>query len=220
MLVIRVLRALLPAAACWCSLAIAVPPTPAEIADICAGAEDQAHCGRLVEEIQLKRLPNLARREGNVLTVSLYPAGAATFTDSDDAVNGRSYSLWDYLDAVNAVVLYTNAGESSGYTLLQRTTNRRVDLPAEPRLSPDRQRLVTADVCPSQCGNEIAVWTVSSRGVFKELKWTPGSAWIDASAKWKDADTLMIEYTTAGSASGAVLERKLADASWKRLPSP
>ncbi len=212
----RASRALLAAATCWCSLVAAAPPTAAEITQICADAEDRSHCGRLVEEVQRKRLPNLARREGNTLMVSLYPSGVATFTDSDDPVNGRSYSLWDYIDGINAVVLYTSAGESSGYTLLQRTTNRRFDLPAEPQLSPDRQRLVTADVCASQCVNEIAVWTVSSRGVFKELVWSPDAAWTDASAKWKDADTLTIDYSVAGSASAGVLERKLGDVSWKR----
>jgi len=215
----RASRALLGAVACWCSLVPAAPPTPAEIAQICAEAEDRSHCGRLIEEVQLKRLPNLARREGNALMVSLYPSGAATFIDSDDPVNGRSYSLWDYIDGINAVVLYTSAGESSGYTLLQRTTNRRFDLPAEPQLSPDRQRIVTVDVCSSHCANEIAVWTVSNRGVFKELVWTPDPAWTDASAKWKDAETLTIDYSTAGSASG-VLERKLGDVSWKRPASP
>jgi hypothetical protein len=217
---VRILRAFLGAAACACTLAAAVPPAPAEIAQICAAAEDQAHCGRLVEEVQLKRLPNLARREGSVLTVSLYPSGAATFSDSDDPVNGRSYSLWDYVDAINAVVLYTNAGETSGYTLLLRTSNRRIDLPAEPRLSPDRQRLVTADICPSHCANEIAVWAVSNKGVSKDLVWAPDPGWTDASAKWKDADTLTIEYTSAGSPAGAVLERKLTDGSWKRLSQP
>lgn len=216
----RVSRALVAALSWWCSLVAAAPPTAAEITQICGNAEDQSHCGRLVEEIQLRRLPNLARRDGDALIVSLYPSGLATFTDSVDPVNGRSYSLWDYIDGINAVVLYTSAGESSSYVLLQRTTNRRVDLPAEPQLSPDRLRLVTADVCSSHCGNEIAVWTVSSRGVVKELVWAPDAAWTDASAKWKDADTLSIEYSTAGSASGTVLERKLGDVSWKRLPSP
>jgi len=84
-------------------LADAAPLTPAEIAQTCAGAEDAAHCGRLVETRQLARLPGLARRDGKALIVSLFPSGSTTFTDSDDPVNGRSYSLWDYLDGINSV---------------------------------------------------------------------------------------------------------------------
>jgi hypothetical protein len=114
----RTLRALAAAACCISPLALGAPVSNTELAEVCAQAEDSAHCGRLVEALQLKRLPNLARRERNVLSVSLYPSGSADFTDSDDAVNGRSYSLWDYLDGINAVLLYTTAGDNTTFTLL------------------------------------------------------------------------------------------------------
>ena len=122
----RILRAFAVAAGCaFTVLALGAPVSNTELSEVCAQAEDPAHCGRLVEAVQLKRLPNLARREGNVLSVSLYPSGSTNFTDSDDVVNGRSYSLWDYLDGINAVVIYTTAGDNTTFTLLQRTTNRR-----------------------------------------------------------------------------------------------
>jgi hypothetical protein len=209
------LRLAAAAFACVAVVAAAAPMTRAEIAGLCSNAEDSAHCGRLIEEAQLKRLPSLARRDGNSLLISLYPSGTATFTDSDDAVNGRSYSLWNYLDAINAVVLYTTAGDATSFTLLQRTTDRRVELPSEPTLAPDRAHLVTADVCPTRCINEIAVWRLSRDGVRKDLVWSPPATWTDAAATWKDADTLNIEYSE-GTTSGATLQRKLSDAGWKR----
>jgi hypothetical protein len=186
-----------------------------EIGEICAEAEDAAHCGRLVEAAQLKRLPNLARREGSVLTVSLFPSGAATFTDSDDAVVGRSFSLWDYLDSINAVLVYTTAGDKAGFLLLTRTNNRRYELPTEPQLSPDRQRLLTADVCQKQCTKEIAIWRVTRETVRKELTWLAAD-WTDATAKWKDAETIAIEYSVDGASTTGTIERKLSDPSWKR----
>jgi hypothetical protein len=183
---------------------------------ICWQAEDAAHCGRLVEGAQLKRLPNLARREGNALMISLFPSGVATFTDSDDPVDGRSYSLWDYLDVINAVLVYTTAGEKASFTLLTRANNRRYELPTEPQVSPDRQRLVTADVCQTQCGKEIAIWRIMPESLRKELVWNAG-AWADATAKWKDAETLVIEYSVDGATAAGTIERKLSDPSWKRV---
>jgi len=206
------------AALIWISLAAsAMPLTQQEIVNLCGNAEDSAHCGQLIEEVQLKRLPNLARRDGDTLLVSLYPSGAAAFKDSDDPVNGRSYSLWDFLDPINAVVLYSTAGESISFVVLRRTTNRRFDLPAEPQLSPDRLHIVTADVCPTRCINEIAVWRVAPESLRKELAWTPGERWSDAAATWKDESTLAVEYTPAGADKGAVVERKLSDPVWKRV---
>ena len=194
--------------------------SPEEIASACANAEGTAHCGRLIEAIQLKRLPGLARREGDRLVVSLYPTGTATFADADDPVRGRSYSLWDSLDSINAIVLYTTTNDATMFTLVQRTTNRRFELPAEPMLSPDRKRLVTADVCPKGCSGEIAVWLIAGDELRKELAWSPGSTWSDAAATWKSADTLTIEYTPAGQQGEASFERRLSDPSWTRLYKP
>ena len=198
----------------------AVPLGPEELAKTCAETEGPAHCGRLVEEIQLKRLPNLAIRDGAALRVSLYPSGAVTFADTEALNGGRSFSLWDFISEINAVVLYTTDGDDASFMLVQRTTGRKAELPADPKLSPDRIRIVTADFCPTRCVNELAVWRVTRDGVRKEVSWTPGEQWADASASWKDAGTLIVLYTRAGTAAPAKLERKLADPGWQRQPAP
>ena len=198
----------------------AVPLSPGEIATLCAQAEGPSHCARLVEEVQLKRLPNLAVRDGANLKVSLFPAGTATFTDTEALHGGRTYSLWDYLAPINAVLLFTTDGDSNGYTLLQRVNGRRYELPNEPRVSPDRQRLVTADFCEKECANELAVWRVTREGVRKELAWKPKEAWSDAGVAWKDADTLTIEFAPAGAATRTTIERRLGDPGWTRAAAP
>jgi hypothetical protein len=207
-------RALAGIVALASPLALAAPLSNTELAEICAEADDSVQCGRLVEAVQFKRLPNLARREGNTLIVSLYPSGNATFIDTDEQANGRSYSLWDYLDAINAVLIYTTVGDATTFTLLQRTTNRRIELPTEPQVAPDRAHLVTADVCEVRCSNEVAVWRVMREGVAKELTWSPGAAWTDAVAKWKDATTLVFEYV--GLDGPGTAEKRLDDTAWKR----
>ena len=202
---------------CLPLFAQAAPLTRAEIEATCTGAEDAAHCGRLIEAVQLPRLPGLARRNSNGLIVSLFPSGSMTFTDSDDPVHGRSYSLWDYFDGINSVVLYVTAGDNSNFALLQRATGRLVDLPAEPRLSPDRQRFAVADVCAQYCSNEIAVWRVTRDGFRKELRWTPAAAWSDAGVTWRDADTLTIEFDVDPAGAPSTIARKLTDPAWTRI---
>ena len=46
-----------------------------ELTKVCAEADDASHCGRLVEAVQLPRLPSLAVRDKLDLRVSLYPSG-------------------------------------------------------------------------------------------------------------------------------------------------
>ena len=198
----------------------AVPLTPEELKNVCAQAEDSSHCGRLVEEAQLKRLPNLAVRDGTALKVSLFPSGIATFTDTEALNGGRSYSLWNYINEINSVVLYTSDGDDVTFTLLQRATGRKTELPGDPKLSPDRTRLVTADFCDKHCVNELAVWRVTREGIRKESTWTSREPWSDAVATWKDADTITVEYTVAGAQSRSRVERRLADPSWVRTAAP
>ncbi|MBK6600226.1 MAG: hypothetical protein IPG28_01360 [Betaproteobacteria bacterium] len=207
------------AAGLFAAAAVAAPVSTEELATLCANAEDSAHCGRLVETEQMKRLPHLATRDGLDLKVSLYPSGAVTFTDVEAPVGGRSHSLWDYIGAINAVLLYTTVGDDVTFTLLQRANGRKVELPAEPKVAPDRQHLVTADFCATRCVNELAVWRISSDGVARILFWKPAEAWTDAVATWKSADTIRVDYTPVGAAAPKSLDRRLAAPDWSRAPA-
>ncbi len=196
----------------------AVPPTREEVTKLCAEAEGPAHCGRLVEEVQLKKLPGLARREGGDLRVTLFPSGTQTFADTDSPQGGKSYALWDYLDRINAVVLFTTVDDRAGFLLLQRTNGRTVALRAEPMLSPDRQRLATADFCARECDNELVVWRITREGVRRESAWRPRDENIaDATVRWTGDDVLAVDYTRAGDDTPRKLERRLADGDWQRF---
>ena len=195
--------------------ALAVPPTREELAQWCGEAEDIAHCGRLIEQQQMKRLPGLARRDGVNLRIALFPSGTATFTDVENPLHPLSYSLFDSIDAINGVLLFKTDGERTTFVLLQRSGNRSVELPSEPVLSPDRQRLATADFCAARCVNELAVWRVTREGVAKELAWRSAEDWSDATPRWKDAETIVIEYVTAADGTPRTLERKLSQDGWR-----
>jgi len=196
------------------SLAVAASLTPAQVTELCKEAEDQAHCGRLVEEVQLKRLPGLAQRTGDDLKVTLFPSGATTFRDEVSISGAKSFALWDYFDRINAVVLYTTDGDHSGFVLMQRANGRQYRLPAEPVLSPDRQRIVTADFCAEGCDGEVALWRITRDDMRKELAWKPQPPWSDATARWKDADTLTFEFTLPGEDKPRSQERRLSDPAW------
>jgi hypothetical protein len=111
-------------------------------------------------------------------------------------------------------------GDDTTFLLVQRTTGRKTDLPADPKLSPDRSRLVTADFCERRCTNEVALWRVTRDAVRKELVLRPSGPWTDVVATWKDAETVAIEYTPAGAATRSRLSRRVADADWVRPTGP
>jgi hypothetical protein len=205
-------------AACWlAAAALAAPPTPERVMELCASVDGPAHCGRLIEAEQLKRLPNLATRDGDTLKVTLFPSGSRTFVDVHTFGSARSFALWDYWSPVNAAVLFTTAGDRIGYAVLQRATDQLTAVPAEPILAPDRQRLAVADFCSEGCDNELTVWQVARSGIRKTLAWKPPAPWTDVTLKWNEtADAITIQYTLVGEDKARTLERKLDASDWQR----
>jgi len=193
----------------------AAPLASTRVAELCANADGQAHCGQLIEAEQLKVLPNLAVRDGDTLRVLLFPTGIRELVDVDTIRGSQTYSLWDYWGAVNAVVLFTTNFDRTGYAVLQRATGQLTALPSEPVLSPDRQRLAIADFCAKDCENDISVWRITREGVRRESGWKPRESWSDVTVVWKDGATLAIEHTLSDGKTQTV-ERRLADPGWAR----
>jgi hypothetical protein len=207
-------RLVLPAVLACMPLLAHAGPARDDVAALCANAEDSSHCGRLIEQRQIARLPGLAVREGDALRVSLYPTGTVTFTDSVRPEGVKTYALWDAISPIDAVLLYVVDGERTGFLLLERRNGRQVALPAEPVLAPDRRYLVTADFCAEGCDNEVALWRVSRTDVQKERSWRPAARWSDATAQWQGNDRLTLEYSAAGEPAVQRIELRLDDARW------
>lgn len=199
-------------------VARAAPLPAADIAALCANAEDQAHCGRLVEAKQMRRLPKIAERDGDELRVWLGPVGSTVFRDRIDIVGAKSYALWDYLPSLDTVVLFATDGDRTTFLLVQRRGGEEYRIPSEPVLAPDGRHFVTADFCAQDCENLVSIWRIGPREVRREATWAPGAPWTDVSVGWKGADTIALEYSLATEPRARTLERRLADPSWKKAP--
>jgi hypothetical protein len=202
------------AAIALASPALATPISRAELTSLCIEAEDAAQCGRLVEARQLRRLSRIVERDGDELRVSLAPFGLTIFRDSARVM--RSYAIWDYVEDLDTVVLFTTQADRSGFMLVQRHGGGEYGLPAEPVFAPDRRHFVTVDVCPRECENEISVWRIGREGVAKEAWWRPPVEWTDASATWRGDGRIAIEYSTASESAPRTVERRLADPTWQK----
>ena len=199
------------------AVCVAAPPTPAELTKLCSNAEDQAHCGRLVEARQLPKLKAVATREGDELKIALLPVGLATFRDAVNIIGARTYAVWDYIEDLEAVVLFATDGDRTEFWIVARRGGGEFRVPSEPVLAPGHRRFATADFCADACDNELAVWRIDDSGVRKELTWKPSETWADAGVTWKGAEALAIEYTVAKASSPRTLERRINDATWTRV---
>jgi hypothetical protein len=200
-------------------LAHAAPPTPAELTALCASAEDQAHCGRLIEARQLPRVARFVERDGDELRVSLVPFGLTILRDSVEVNGAKSYAVWDYLEDADTLVLFATDADRTSFLLVQRRGGAEYRVPSEPVLAPDGRHFATADFCAEGCDNQVVVWRIASNGVRRELAWTPDAAWSDVSVAWRAPDTLKIEYALPDRPGSRIAERRLGDPGWTTFPA-
>jgi hypothetical protein len=196
---------------------VAAPLSQQRVIELCAQTESPGHCGRRIEAEQLKTLPNLAVRDGDTLKVTLFPAGTREFVDTIVGADSRAYAVWDYWSNVNAVVLFITEGDKIAYGVLQRANGQLALVPAEPILAPDRQRLVVADFCASDCTNELSVWRITRDGIRKEAGFAPAKPWSDVTAGWAKDDVLTLRYTMPGEDKPRTVDMPLASPDWKRV---
>ena len=189
--------------------------TATQVGTLCANAEDMSHCGRLIEEQQLRRFAGIATREGEELRVTLYPRGDVVFRDVVRPTAVESYTLWDVMPEINGVLLFVNQGDRSSYLLLMRGNGRQFRFPAEPALSPDKSYAVTADFCASGCDNEVALWRVTRDDVRKERVLRASEPWADVTAEWSGPDELVVDYVQAGDVQRRQLRVARNDARWR-----
>jgi hypothetical protein len=159
----------------------------------------------------------VATREGDELRIELLPAGLATFRDAVNIVGARTYAVWDYIEDLQAVVLFATNGDRSEFWIVERRGGGEFRVPSEPVLAPGHKRFATADFCADGCDNEVAVWRIDGTGVHKDLAWRPAETWADAGVAWKGPESLSVEYTVAKESSPRTLERRLNDATWNRI---
>jgi hypothetical protein len=197
--------------------ALAVPIARDELTALCADAEDQAQCGRLVEARQLTRLSRIVERAGDELRVSLSPFGLTIFRDTVNVTGATSYAVWDYLENLDTLVLFTTDGDRSGFLLLQRHGGGEYRVPSEPVMAPDERHFATADFCAKECDNRVTVWRIERNGVRKLSTWMPAKAWSDVSVTWSDAETIALEYSLPDDPQPRTLLRRLGDPSWQSV---
>lgn len=202
---LRVLRVLcVVALAAGGSAAYAAALTSPAILRICAEADGAQHCERLIEMQQMKQFPGIAVRDGALLRLGpRVGARAIELRDTDDpdsanpAAAFRSYALWDYWPQRKMAIVSVTARERDFFLLvdLERGTQTRVA--AEPYLAPDALRFVVGDLCDSECGNVIEIWRFDPDRLVREKTFKPLEKWYDAEVKWRDAATVLFEYSIA-----------------------
>ena len=189
---------------------LAAPPTPEAIMKACDEADSASQCERVLEREQLKQFPGLATRNGPSLRITTNPGmPAVELRDSgnpdDESADFKWHSFWDYWAPSKIAIVSVTTRDADHFLVMQLDRAMQVKVPSEPILSPDSQRFFVTDFCDKGCGNQVQMWKLDRTRAVREKTFKPRERWYEVDASWRDASTLVIEYSVAGP------RRRLAD---------
>ena len=190
--------------------AFAAPPTPEAIIKACDEADSASQCERVLEREQLKQFPGLATRNGPALRIATNPGTPAVeLKDSgnpdDESADFKWHSFWDYWAPSKIAIVSVTTRDADHFLVMQLDRAMQVKVPSEPILSPDARRFLVSDFCDKGCGNQIQMWRLDGMRAVREKTFKPRERWYETDVSWRDASTLVIEYSVAGP------RRRLAD---------
>ena len=169
-------------------------PAP-DLTVLCQGVSNAYDCGRRVEQYQLERRPQNARRAGDTLVVLLAEGQEARFVDrniEDDT--GVWHTYHGFLATVGYHVVHVLLYEGTGYQVVGHATGNMVPVHAPPVVSPDGRRFATAseDLESGYNPTAIQIWRLDP--VAAVLEWTlepaggsippDGDAWGPHDIRW------------------------------------
>ena len=161
--------------------------------------KDRRIAAGCIEDVQLKRLPNLAMRDGDALTVQLYPwRFASCFATSDRAARREDVCAVGLPGADQRRRAVHDRRRPQ--RLPAAAAHERAQLPRcrrEPLLSPDRQRVGDGGLLSDRVRQR-------GRRVARHARRRPQGACVEAATAvdrreraWKDADTLVVRVHAA-----------------------
>lgn len=150
-------------------------------------------CADSVERDALGRAGQAVERRGDTLLVRpTHGPEVRLATDTTDADRWVIYRYQGFLPDVGQHLVAAGFYEGGEYLLVDRTTGRRVDVPARPVVSPGGQRFVVAslDLEAGYGPNRIAVWRITAGGPMLEWSLDGGTAWGARDPVWITDDEL------------------------------
>lgn len=162
----------------------------AALRSVCDTLTNSFECARAIEERQLSRAADVARR-GDTLRLVLAGGDTARLVDEGEQADVRRYSYQDRWTDPGYFLLQLQFYEGSAYLLIDDSTGERTRLPDWPLRSPDGRRfaVLSLDLEAGYVPNTLQVWAFEDGR--PELEWeTEPDAWGPAEGEWVDVTTL------------------------------
>jgi len=179
-----------------------------------------------LEAAVLKELPQIAKRTGKTLSLSLNAKGSVDFKTVDTCAGPQDckiYRLVGLSPDRQFFVVKVNLWEGSNVYWVSRSTGVKYEVYLEPRLSPDGKNIVTAIPSEAYDINGVFLWEIRGDGLTKKFHFEPTEYALYSFVRWLSPDAVELrkfaradEAACPGKQFMEILVRLVQDgAQWK-----
>lgn len=175
------------------------------------------------EEERIAACADRVTRNRDTVVVKLRGDSTVSFENVEAGEQSRGYFFAGYLEEIDAFLMEVVYWEGYGYILVDAATGHQTHLDAPPVVSPDRKRLITAnmDLEAGYTRTRIQIYRLVDDRL--ELEWThepqDDPRWGPSSAEWIDSVTVSVaknvpDYSAGISYTRVPIRLRLTENGW------
>jgi hypothetical protein len=144
------------------------------------------------ELLRIERFKENVRRDGDTIYIKIESGAYLAFQDAQscEPPSPCDYEFVDYYSDLGFYLIFVGYYEGEDYVMISDKDGKEYSVKDLPRLSPDRERLVSVSACGAFCINGVFVWRIVDGGLVSELFYEPEEYARYSFIKWMDNKTI------------------------------
>lgn len=144
------------------------------------------------EMLRIERFKENVRRDGDTLYLKIESGAYLAFKDTQSCEPPLpcDYEFIDYYRDLGFYLIFVGYYEGEDYVMISDKDGKEYSVKELPRLSPDKERLVSVSACDAFCVNGVFVWRIADNGLVSELFYEPAEYARYSFIKWMDDKTI------------------------------
>lgn len=151
------------------------------------------------ETLRIERFKENVRRDGDTLYLKVESGAYLTLKDpkSCDLYLPCDYEFVDYYIDSGFYLIFAGYYEGEDYIMISDKDGKKYSVTDIPRLSPDKERFVSASACEAFCRNGVFIWRIVDGDLVSELSYEPFEPPVNEYAlysfiEWTDDKTILL----------------------------
>lgn len=163
----------------------------AELESLTKNVNNSYEAAKIIEKHQMNEYSQLVNRKDDKLVLKIDNGNDIILKDQPNEGETVLFTFRNFYQDINSYLIAVHYYEGGIYSIYNKTTGEKIDVPGIIKISPDNSRILSFRVGYEE-ENLIEIYNYSSNSYRNEFKFEP-KEWSPTNAKWIDNNHIEIE---------------------------